>query len=82
MDLRGCGDSDAPSQLEDYSLEKLCHDIRDAIDELGTLHVLARMVYRGYLTAGPRGLKFCWSILLIRELGQGHQMCVVSPHKE
>ncbi|CDQ77796.1 epoxide hydrolase 3 isoform X2 [Oncorhynchus tshawytscha] len=35
MDLRGCGDSDAPSQLEDYSLEKLCHDIRDAIDELG-----------------------------------------------
>ncbi|XP_030645590.1 epoxide hydrolase 3 [Chanos chanos] len=35
LDLRGCGLSDAPSRLEDYSLEKLLYDIRDAIDELG-----------------------------------------------
>ncbi|XP_028840845.1 epoxide hydrolase 3 [Denticeps clupeoides] len=35
MDLRGCGDSDAPSALDDYSLEKLLYDIRDMVDGLG-----------------------------------------------
>lgn len=35
LDLRGCGDSDAPSQLDEYTLEKLLYDIRDTIDELG-----------------------------------------------
>ncbi|XP_065102990.2 epoxide hydrolase 4 [Paramisgurnus dabryanus] len=35
LDLRGCGDSDAPLQLEEYSLEKLLYDIRNTIDELG-----------------------------------------------
>ncbi|XP_062388858.1 epoxide hydrolase 3 [Sardina pilchardus] len=35
LDLRGCGDSDAPSELDDYTLEKLLYDIRDTIDELG-----------------------------------------------
>ncbi|KAG9279000.1 epoxide hydrolase 3-like [Astyanax mexicanus] len=35
LDLRGCGGSDAPSRLEDYSLENLLYDIRDTIDELG-----------------------------------------------
>ncbi|ROL51152.1 Epoxide hydrolase 4 [Anabarilius grahami] len=35
LDLRGCGDSDAPVQLEEYSLQTLLYDIRDAIDELG-----------------------------------------------
>lgn len=35
LDLRGCGDSDAPPELENYTMEKLLYDIRDAIDELG-----------------------------------------------
>ncbi|XP_056108518.1 epoxide hydrolase 3 [Rhinichthys klamathensis goyatoka] len=35
LDLRGCGDSDAPDRLEEYSLETLLYDIRDTIDELG-----------------------------------------------
>lgn len=35
LDLRGCGDSDAPVQLEEYSLQTLLYDIRDTIDELG-----------------------------------------------
>ncbi len=36
LDLRGCGDSDAPDRLEEYSLDTLLYDIRDTIDELGT----------------------------------------------
>ncbi|XP_026110274.1 epoxide hydrolase 4-like [Carassius auratus] len=35
LDLRGCGDSDAPVPLEQYSLDILLYDIRDTIDELG-----------------------------------------------
>ncbi len=36
LDLRGCGDSDAPDRLDEYSLDTLLYDIRDTIDELGT----------------------------------------------
>lgn len=36
LDLRGCGDSDAPDRLDEYTLDTLLYDIRDTIDELGT----------------------------------------------
>ncbi|KAG7460315.1 hypothetical protein MATL_G00219890 [Megalops atlanticus] len=35
LDLRGCGNSAAPSRLEEYTLEKLLDDIRDTISGLG-----------------------------------------------